>query len=52
MAATRSFTEQCKTIFGPEPSLVPLFVEALESGQSGGSHSRERFEPLGVDDEF
>lgn len=41
--ATRSFTEQCERIFGPEPSLVPLFVEALETGQRGGSDPEDVF---------
>ena len=41
--ATRSFTKQSEQIFGPEPSLVPLFVEALETGQRGGSDPQDVF---------
>lgn len=41
--ATPSFTKQCEQIFGPEPSLVPLFVEALETGQRGGSDPEDVF---------
>ncbi|MBO3681819.1 hypothetical protein [Streptomyces sp. NEAU-YJ-81] len=41
--ATRSFTEQCERIFGPEPSLAPLFVEGLETGQRGGSDPEDVF---------
>ena len=41
--ATRSFTRQCEQTFGAEPSLVPLFVEALETGQRGGSDPEDAF---------
>jgi hypothetical protein len=41
--ATRSFTQQCEETFGAEPSLVPLFVEALETGQRGGSDPQDAF---------
>ena len=41
--ATRSFILQYEKTFGPEPSLVPLFVEALETGQRGGSGSLDVF---------
>jgi hypothetical protein len=41
--ATRSFTKQCEQTFGSEPSLVPLFVEALETGQRRGSDPEDVF---------
>jgi hypothetical protein len=41
--ATPSFTQQCAKMFGPEPPLVPLFVEALENGRRGGSDPEDVF---------
>jgi hypothetical protein len=40
---TLAFTLQAAEKFGPEPSLVPLFVEALETGQQGGTDPQDVF---------
>ena len=40
---TPSFTLEVAKKFGPEPSLVPLFIEALEIGQGGGSNPEDVF---------
>lgn len=40
---TPSFMIKATKIFGPEPSLVPLFVEALDTGQKGGNDPQDVF---------